>query len=145
MQKVKKVKVPKLIFEPTESEWQTLQDPRQVDVAKALANPVRRSILDELGPGAIRQFELAKRISKSTGKKYPASLLRHHLQQLERAELVGYEVDLDMSKRVKMVYRTADVRVQLRPRPKPMIELEGRRAPKTREEFSEELKRMLKK
>jgi len=141
MQEIRKTETPKLILLPAEEEWKTVDEKRQAGVTKALANPIRCKIYNELGLGPVRQSELAKRISKVAGKKISNALLRHHLHLLARAELVEMEMSPEKSK-VKLVYRAKDARVQLRTCPR------GSgvgREPLTHEEFVTELKRTFKK
>ena len=144
MQEIKRTEVPKLVFKPTVNEWQTLERQQQSSITKALANPIRSTVYEALEGGPMRQAVLARHISKSLGKKISNALLRHHLRQLLDAELIEFEVNSRISKRLKMVYRAADVRVQLRPRER-QAGLTEREAPRTQEEFAEELKRALKK
>ena len=139
---VKKFKAPKLILEPGAEGWLTLERELQAEVTKALANPIRRDIYDELDAGPMQQSALAQRISGKLGKKFSNALLRHHLQQLERASLIGSQINPEVSGKAKIIYRKADVRVQLSPREMPAV-LAGE--PKTQEEFEAELKRAFKK
>jgi len=119
MRDIKKLKVAKPAFEIATGEWKTVRDVQQVEVARALSNPVRRAILRLLGLGPMRKAELARQIHRGLGKKYSRSLVQHHLKQLERAGLVGYVVDPKISNKTKFVYRSAEVRVQLKPEPAP--------------------------
>jgi len=140
---VKRPKTPKLVFKGEAGEWLVLEGKQEASVTKALANPIRREIYNELDDGAMQQSVLARLISGELGKKFSNALLRHHLQHLEQAGLVGSKVIVEAPGKPKMVYRRADVRVQLSPRETPTA-LAGR-PPRTREEFIEELKRTFKK
>lgn len=136
LMRVEKTKTPKFVLEPV-SEWQTLPTAEQLEVMKALANPDRHQIFRELERGPMRLSELARRMGRRLGKGYPPTLLRHHLEYLQRAGLISYEADPG-SKRVKFIHRVADVQVQVRSRPRaPALE----RVPE--EEFEEGLKEAL--
>jgi DNA-binding transcriptional ArsR family regulator len=139
---LKRPKVPKLVFEPVEEGWQILDEKQQMEVAKAIANPLRYSIFRELDAGPIRQFELADRLSESRGKKYPQTLIRHHLKYLQRAGLIGFERGSGVQGRAKIVYKAADVRIHLHPRPKPSLPITMRR-PRTKKELEEGLRKIL--
>ena len=123
-------------------EWQELNSQQWGHVTKALANPVRCAIYDRLRESPMRQSVLAQYISRKFGTKFSSALLRHHLHLLEDAGLIDFEVNPRGSKRVKMVYRKADMRVQLRSQQKPTVLEE---ATKTEEEFVAELKNAFKK
>lgn len=119
MREIKKIKVARPIYEPVASEWATLEEAQQISVARALANPVRRVILRLLSLGPMRKAELARQIHEGLGKKYSRSLVQHHLKLLEQAGLIGYVADPQVSDKAKLVYRSARVRVQLKPEPAP--------------------------
>lgn len=143
MKEPERFKVPQLVFRPDEEGWQVLSEDEGMKVAKALANPIRLAIFKLLDEGPIRQFELANRVGKTFGRKYPQTLLRHHLRELAEARLIDFEKDVG-GKRTKILYRAADVRIHFRPRPKPdILRVEG--APRAPEEFESELERVLKK
>lgn len=143
MEEPEKFKVPQLVFKPHEGGWQVLSEEAGMKITKALANPIRRAIFKLLDEGPIRQFELAKKVGKSFGRKYPQTFLRHHLNELASAGLIAFERDVG-EKRAKIVYRAADVRIHFRERPKPEIfRVEG--VPRTPEEFETELEKVLKK
>lgn len=137
--KAEKSRAPKLVFEPGEG-WQTVEGGQAAELAKVLADPVRRAVLQLLDHGPMRQFELAQVVSRALGKRYGDSLLRYHLHPLERAGLVGFETD-PRNPRSKLVYRKADVRLQVHPRGKPPLKF--RKLPKTPEEFVRELREAL--
>jgi predicted transcriptional regulator len=139
---VKRPKTPKLVFDLAEEGWQVLSESQQVEVAKAIASPVRYNIYKELDAGPIRQFELADRLSKSLGKKYPQTLIRHHLKHLKQAGLIGFDTGSGVQGRAKIVYKAADVRIHLRPRAKPSIRVPDR-VPRTKEELEEGLRKIL--
>lgn len=111
-------------------------------MTRALANPIRRDIYDELDAGPVQQSALAQRVSGKLGRKFSNALLRHHLQQLERAGLIGFETSSRVSGKVKLVYRRADVRVQLSPKEMPAV-LAGE--PRTQEELEAGIKRVFRK
>ncbi|RLA76680.1 MAG: hypothetical protein DRG33_07650 [Deltaproteobacteria bacterium] len=136
--KIQKSKRATHLFSPAQEGWQTLDRKLQFEVARAMANPVRRWIYEELDSGPIRQSELAKRASTALGRKIPAILVSHHLKLLERAGLVGTRSE---GNRVKTVYRACDIRIQVMPR-------DDRVAPvsitaRTPEKFVSDLKRAL--
>jgi predicted transcriptional regulator len=139
---VKRPKTPKLVFEPAEEGWQVLDEKQQIEVARAIASPIRHDIFKELDAGPIRQFELADRLSRSRGKKYPQTLIRHHLKHLQRAGLIGFDTGSGVQGRAKIVYKAADVRIHLHPRAKPIIRI-VERAPRTRKELEEGLRKIL--
>lgn len=140
MSKAGKSEVPKLVLEPSD-EWRTVEREKAAALARALADPVRRAVLQLLDHGPIRQFELAQAVSQALGKRYGDSLLRYHLRPLERAGLIGFEAD-PKNPRAKLVYRKADFRIQVLPREKPVLRI---REPRTTEEFVAELREALKK
>jgi len=119
MREIKKVKVAKPLFESAEAGWRTLEAHEQANVTRALANPTRCAILRLLDFGPVRKAELAKQIHTGLGKRYSRSLVQHHLKQLERAGLIGYVSDPDLSEKAKLVYSSARVRIQLKPEPLP--------------------------
>ena len=121
MKNVVRAGEPKLVLGPDLGEWQALDESQTALVAKALASEARRTILKMLDDGPTRQFELSRKLSEVLGAKYTDSLLRHHLVLLERAGLVGSEASSDSPRKAKAIYRAADVRVQLRPRVKPVV------------------------
>ena len=111
-EKIGRAEKARLILE--EGEWRTPPEPQSVDVIHALDNKIRRDILRRL-ERPMRKFELAEYVHSTLGKKYSRSLVHHHLELLERAGLIKYGTTPE-SPGTKLVYRTADVRVQLRPR-----------------------------
>ena len=143
MQDIKKSRMPRLTFGPTGEEWKTMESDQQGLVMKALSNPISWRIYDELGKGAVRQSELARRVSKVVGKKVTNALARYHLARLARAGLVQFGVDPESRGRVKMVSRAADVRVQMRAGTGQII-TEERAPPATHEEMSSEIKQIFK-
>jgi hypothetical protein len=105
---------PTKIFEVEEHpEWRTLDAKEAFRLAEVLADPIRQWVYQELGKGALRQAELAKRASDFFKKKITNVLMRYHLQHLEEVGLVRFEGDPD--KRAKIVHRASDLRVQSRP------------------------------
>jgi len=145
MRDIKKLKVAKHVYELAADDWLVLHEQQQIDVVRALANPVRRAILRLLGLGPMRKAELARQIHTVSGRKYSRSLVQHHLKLLEQAKLIGYVADPKVSDKAKLVYRSASVRIQFKPEPVPegapripaeMIEAELRR--ELKEETEEE-------
>jgi len=126
------------LFTPAQMGWQTLDQKLQFEVAKAMANPVRRWIYEELDSGPIRQSELAKRASTALGRKVPAILVSHHLKLLERAGLVGTRSERN---RVKTVYLARDIRIQVKPRDDGTATVST--VARTPEKFVSDLKRVL--
>jgi len=129
LEKVKRRKAPTPVFEARAEEWVTVPEPQAVDIMHAQVDPVRRVALELLDYGAMRKFELARYIHRILGKKYSRSLIQYHLKHLERAGLIGTTPDPESGGKASLVHRSADVRVQLKPRPIPS------RAPKIPEEL----------
>lgn len=123
------------VFESRAEEWKTVPEPQAVDIMHAQVDPVRRVALELLDYGAMRKFELARYIHQILGRKYSRSLIQYHLKLLERARLIGTKPDPDSQGKANLVYRTADIRVQLKPRSAPA------RAPKIPEDLIWTLKR----
>jgi predicted transcriptional regulator len=119
LEKIRRRKAPTPVFEARAEEWKTVPDPQAVDVMHAQVDPVRRVALELLDYGAMRKFELARYIHQILGRKYSRSLIQYHLKHLERAGLIGTTPDLESEGKASLVYRSADVRVQLKPRPTP--------------------------
>lgn len=117
------------VFEARAEEWKTATESQAVDVMHAQVDPVRRVALELLDYGAMRKFELARYIHRILGRKYSRSLIQYHLKHLERAGLIGTIPDPESEGKASLVYRSADVRVQLKPKPVPS------RAPKIPEEL----------
>ncbi len=86
---------------------------------QAHVDPVRRLALELLELGAMRKFELARYIHRILGKKYSRSLVQYHLKHLEKAGMIGETPDPDSEIKASLVYKTADVRVQLKQKPAP--------------------------
>lgn len=140
MKQIRKVREPERLFRSTDTEWETLDPERLYTVARALSSPIRKWIYDSLSGGAVRQAELAKRASKATGERITQALLRHHLALLEQAGLIGSETN---SRGWKMVYRSGDIRVQMRRR---AVSAEDEvKSPEPADEFVDGLKKILKK
>ncbi|MEM2866588.1 MAG: winged helix-turn-helix domain-containing protein [Candidatus Hadarchaeales archaeon] len=104
-------------------EWETLDEKKASEVSEALADPIRRWIYQELGKGSLRQAELAKKASQALGKKITNVLIRYHLNKLASAGLVRFEKD-EARPRVKVVHRSCEVRIQVRPFSPPSAGLE---------------------
>ena len=119
MRDIRKLKVAKHVYELAADDWQVLQDKQQIEVVRALANPVRRTILRLLGLGPMRKAELARQIHSVLGKKYSRSLVQHHLKQLEQAKLINYMADTAVSDKAKLVYKSASIRIQFKQEPVP--------------------------
>lgn len=129
MQKVRRRKAAIPVFDERAEEWKTVSELKAVDIMHAQVDSVRRVALELLDYGAMRKFELARYIHQILGRKYSRSLIQYHLRHLERAGLIGTTPDPDSQGKASLVYRSADVRVQLRPKPVPS------RAPKIPEEL----------
>ncbi|MEM2875172.1 MAG: helix-turn-helix domain-containing protein [Candidatus Hadarchaeales archaeon] len=113
----------------SEEDWKTLGPQEAFRVAEALSDPLRQWIYTELDGGPLRQSELARRASRVFGKHITNPLLRYHIAQLERAGLVRFEVVPSPPRGAKMIYKNAELRVQLRPftgRPPEELEREFR-------------------
>lgn len=95
-------------------EWETLDERRASEVSEALADPLRRWIYEELGKKPLRQAELARKASKTLGKKVTSVLVRYHLNKLASAGLVRFEKD-ESRPRMKVVHRNCEVRIQVKP------------------------------
>lgn len=118
LERIGRRKAPTPLFRAQAEEWKTVPEEQAVEVMKAQADPVRRLALELLDYGAIRKFELARYIHTILGKKYSRSLIQYHLKLLERAGLVRTVSDPEETK-AKLVYKCADVRIQLRSRDLP--------------------------
>jgi hypothetical protein len=111
---VQKGKPTKLFEGGEESEWQTLSVEDGFKVAAALAEPIRQWVYLELEKGPLRQAELAKRASSFFRRNITNVLIRYHLQQLEEAGLLRFEFDQVNPKRLKLVHRVSEIRIQFR-------------------------------
>ncbi|MEW6593072.1 MAG: hypothetical protein AB1305_05305 [Candidatus Hadarchaeota archaeon] len=111
---VEKGRPTKLFEGAEEAEWQTLNMEKAFQVAESLADPIRQWIYLEIGKGPLRQAELAKRASGFFKRNITNVLIRYHLQQLEEADLLRFEFDPVNPKRLKLVHRASDMRVQVR-------------------------------
>lgn len=120
-------------------EWQNVSEREIKDVAQALSDPLRLAILSILGEGPIKQIELVSAVSRVMGKNYGSAHLRYHLKLLEKAGLVSSLPD-PANPRGKVLYRSADFRLQLRPREKPSLQ---RWVPRSAEEFAAGLREVL--
>jgi len=138
LQKVRRRKAAMPVFEERAEEWKTAPESKAVDIMHAQVDPVRRVALELLDYGAMRKFELARYIHQILGRKYSRSLIQYHLKHLERAGLIGTAPDPESGGKAGLVYRAADVRVQLRPKPAPA------RAPKITDELLWSLERKYK-
>jgi DNA-binding transcriptional ArsR family regulator len=122
--KVSKLSKPIHAFERIEG-WKTVDSPGlEIEIFRAMVHPIRRSILELLDEGPIRQADLTKLIKRETGRRYDTATLIHHLELLERAGLIGHR---DLSRggaKVKIIYRAKDVRLQVYERPEIEIGLE---------------------
>lgn len=119
MERVKRRKAPTPVFEARAEEWKTVPESQAVGVMHAQVDPVRRVALELLDYGSMRKFELAHYIHQILGRKYSRSLTQYHLKHLEQAGLIGTMPDPESEGKASLVYRSADVRVQLKPRPTP--------------------------
>jgi DNA-binding transcriptional ArsR family regulator len=124
-QKISKLEEPIRVFGRVER-WETVQSPEEeVAIYRAMDHPLRRTILDLLDEGPVRQIDLAKLIGKTTGRRCDAAALLHHLEILEKAGLVSH-VDLSGRKtKIKIIFRTRDIRLQAYERPKVEIRARG--------------------
>jgi len=107
------------VLESKPGEWDTLPDPRVLEVIRAYGHPVRRIILTLLDIRPMRKPEIARYIHRFLGKKYSRSLIQHHLKLLERAGLIGYMEDPEVPSKTRLVYLQARTRIQVKPEPKP--------------------------
>jgi len=114
---IEKGKPTKLFEGKPEEEWQTLSLPEALRITQALAEPLRQWIYLELERGAVRQADLAKRASEVFRKRVTNVLIRYHIQQLERAGLVRVHSNTSGRRRVKVISRAADLRIQIRQHP----------------------------
>ncbi|MFN4133846.1 MAG: ArsR/SmtB family transcription factor [Candidatus Hadarchaeales archaeon] len=114
-QQIKKMDV-LLPFEPGEG-WVTVPPESAGEIYTALANPVRRKILDMLDEGPLRQKELLNLLREATGKRAGVKSLLHHLAILEKAGLIKHVETMKDGFRSKVIYRSKDVRIQTYQRP----------------------------
>lgn len=111
---------PVLALKP--EEWKAVKVPKEMaKIFRALGDPVRAIIYDLLDQGPIRQVELTRLLRAAVDKKYDVAAVMHHLDIMKGAGLIGYEEFKGERTKVKMVYRTMDVLVQLHKRQKPDI------------------------
>lgn len=142
MEKIKRTSAPKLVFEPTDTDWQPIGPEHQVTIIKALSHDIRRVIYEQLKDGPIRQSVLSQTISKKLKKKISNAHLRYHLKLLDNSGLISFGMSQEGRSRMKMVYRSADLQVRLRPKEEPGIMPVG--APTTPEKFVMGIKHVLK-
>ena len=108
-------------FARREPEWQVVESPdTMAAICHALEDQTRATIFKLLGREPIRQIDLVGLLNEATGQKYSIATITHHLGVLEKVGLIAYE-ELQGGQ-VKMVYRTTDVEVRTRTRPKPEID-----------------------
>jgi DNA-binding transcriptional ArsR family regulator len=101
------------------AEWQTVESPDlAATIYRALDDPVRATIFGLLDEGPIRQIDLARMVNAATGKRYDVSAILHHLALLEKAGLVASEEFPGKQTKIKMIYRTKDIKLQVYERPK---------------------------
>lgn len=106
---------PVRVFEEEEPAWKTVEPGEMLTVAKALADPLRLWVYQELEKGPVRQVDLARRASESFNRVITDTLLRYHLQHLARAGLVRFEEEPGVPKKARIIRRVSEVRIQLRP------------------------------
>jgi DNA-binding transcriptional ArsR family regulator len=128
LEKIKRRTTPTPVFEKSAEVWETVAEPRAAEIVEAQTDPVRRLIIELLDYGSMRKFELARYVHRILGKKYSRSLIQYHLKVLERTGLIGTIPDPE-EKKATLVYKSADVRIQLKPREVPP------RAPKLPEDM----------
>jgi predicted transcriptional regulator len=114
---IEKGKPTRLFPAEPEDEWQTLELPEALRITQALAEPMRQWIYIELDRGPLRQADLAKRASEVFKKRVTNVLIRYHIQQLERAGLVRVHSQSAGRRKIKVISRAADLRIQLRQHP----------------------------
>jgi DNA-binding transcriptional ArsR family regulator len=88
--------------------------PNEKEVIRAVLNEDRQLIIQLLRKtGYVQQYKLQQLIRKQTGKKYPDTVLLHHLKKLFKAGLVGYIKDREPRARVTMIFLAADYRIKM--------------------------------
>lgn len=112
---IKRRDEPSPVFEEEEGEWKTISESKAAEIMKAKSNEVRRAILELLKYGAMRKYKLAQYIHKILEKKYSRSLIHYHLEKLENAGLTDTVKDPENKEKYELVYKSADMRVQLKP------------------------------
>lgn len=142
LEKIKRTSAPKLVFEPTDTDWQPTGPEHQTSIIKALSHDIRRAIYEQLKDGPIRQSVLSQTISKKLKKKISNAHLRYHLKLLSDSGLVSFGVSQEGKSKMKMVYRSADLQVRLRTKEEPRVMPVG--APTTPEKFVTGIKHVLK-
>jgi predicted transcriptional regulator len=106
--------------------WKTVESfGEEIAIYRAMNNPLRRTILNLLDEGPIRQVDLAKLIGKATGRRCDVAALLHHLEILEKAGLVSHADFSGRKTKIKIIYRTKDIRLQTYKRPKVEISSGG--------------------
>lgn len=121
--KVTKAEAPRLFFKSVLGEWQTVTEAQATKLVHALDHNVRRTILGLLDAhGSVRKFKITELVNLELKTNYDDSTIQHHLELLEEAGLITSVPG--KSKRSKIIYRAADVQVQLRKRTMPGIPLQ---------------------
>jgi DNA-binding transcriptional ArsR family regulator len=88
--------------------------PDEKEVICAVLNEDRQLIIQLLREtGYIQQYKLQQLIRKQTGKKYPDTVLLHHLKKLFKAGLVGYIKDREPRARMTMIFLAADYKIKM--------------------------------
>jgi len=117
-QVIRKVEGSLPVFEER-TKWQTLEPGESASkIYHVMDDPLRLIIYEALDEGPVRQIDLARRVSRTTGKNYDVSAISHHVSLLEKAGLVASQDFSGRQTKVKMIYRIKDVRLQIYERPK---------------------------
>lgn len=100
--------------------WKDVEKP--LDVFRALGHPIRKRIFELLDESPLQQSELQRILERESGKRIDPAGLLHHLKHLEDAGLILKREIREGKIRKKLVYRAADLRVQLYRRPEAEVE-----------------------
>jgi DNA-binding transcriptional ArsR family regulator len=94
---------------------QWIHAPNAGEIIRAVSNEDRQLIIKILreNGGYIQQYKLQQYIRGQTGKRYPDTVLLHHLKKLYKAGLVGFMKDREPRARVTYIFLAADYRVKM--------------------------------
>jgi DNA-binding transcriptional ArsR family regulator len=103
------------------------------EIIRAVSNEDRQLIiklLRESKSGYVQQYKLQQEIRKQTRKRYPDTVLLHHLKKLYDAGLVGFIKDREPRARVTVIFLAADYRIKMDSENGSSVHLRCREPPK---------------
>jgi hypothetical protein len=116
--------------------------PNPGEIIRAVSSDDRQLIikmLREAETGYIQQYRLQQLIRKQTGKRYPDTVLLHHLKKLFEAGLVGFIKDREPRARVTMIFLAADYRIKMDSENGSSVQLKFRGPPKVPFPFEQQI------